>query len=315
MKIEFTPRLLPQKAILITCSSHEDRCMGLVSRMNEWHPSEAIIFHYDDINRKREENHCAMEASLRKASVEPITLQFMERNAACGLHNNMESLHKVLMLHKMDAIVLDISVFTKRHLLMMLQWLDDEGLMDQLCIVYSEPGDYNVSKSIPLSFGLSLLQHIPGFPACPDLSRALHMVLFLGYEGDRALAVYEHVQPIQTTLIIPHPPYQDDWIGKTEMLNSDLIAVVGESQIVKVDAIDPDKTQEALTTILGDGSKRGQHAKVICPLGTKPQTLGIYNYVRNCADPPALIYASPLRHNHDFFSSGIGKTWILKEAV
>ena len=315
MKIEFTTSLLPPKAILITCSSHENRCTGLVARMTGWKPTEAVIFHYDDTNPKREQNHRAIEGTLQSVAVKTTTLQFVERNAVKGLHDNMKSLHKTLRNHKDDAIVLDISVLTKRHLLMMLRWLDDEGLMDRLFIVYSEPGDYNVSKYIPLSFGLSLLQHIPGFSACPDPSRALHMVLFLGYEGDRALAVYEHLQPIQTTLVIPYPPYKEDWIGKTENLNSDLIAVVGEGQIVRVDSIDPDKTQEALTTILGDGSKRGQYAKVICPLGTKPQTLGIYNYVRNCADPPALIYASPLRHNHDFFSSGIGKTWILKETI
>ena len=242
MKIEFTTSLLPPKAILITCSSHENRCTGLVARMTGWKPTEAVIFHYDDTNPKREQNHRAIEGTLQSVAVKTTTLQFVERNAVKGLHDNMKSLHKTLRNHKDDAIVLDISVLTKRHLLMMLRWLDDEGLMDRLFIVYSEPGDYNVSKYIPLSFGLSLLQHIPGFSACPDLSRALHMVLFLGYEGDRALAVYEHLQPIQTTLVIPYPPYKEDWIGKTENLNSDLIAVVGEGQIVRVDSIDPDKT-------------------------------------------------------------------------
>ena len=58
----------------------------------------------------------------------------------------------------------------------------------------------------------------------------------------------------------------------------------------------------------------GTSAEVAARLGTKPQTLGIYGYVRTCADPPAIVYASPLRHNHEFFSHGIGNTWILKQA-
>lgn len=274
----------------------------------------AVIFHYDDPNPKREENHRAMQADLRTLSVEPIELQFTEGNAVKSLHDNMGKLRGVLASQKDISIVLDISVFTKRHLLMMLLWLDDEGYWDRLTIVYSEPEDYDVSQYIPLSFGLASLQQIPGFSACPDLSRPVHLVLFLGYEGDRALAVYEHVQPMQTTLVIPHPPYKRSWVGRTEKFNADLLAVVGEELTEKVDSIDPDKTHAALVRIFGDGSRRSQHAKIVSPLGTKPQTLGIYSYVRECTDPPAVLYASPLRHNHEFFSHGVGKTWILKQA-
>ncbi len=91
--------------------------------------------------------------------------------------------------------------------------------------------------------------------------------------------------------------------------------LVGEKSTIKVDAIDPDDTFLALDKLLGDSPKRRHHAKLVCPLGTKPQTVGIYSHVRICADPPALVYASPLRHNHDFFSHGVGKTWILKTTL
>lgn len=287
--------------------------MGLLSKLDRWKPNEAILFHYDDTNIRREENHQAMENALRAASASPIVLQFTESNAVKSLHDNMAALRNILELHNNSSIVLDISVFTKRHLLMMLRWLDDEGYWERLCVVYSEPEDYDVSKYIPLSFGVSSIQQIPGFSACPDLSRPLHLVLFLGYEGDRALAVYDHIQPMQTTLMIPYPPYKPAWIGRTEDFNADLLTIVGKTPVVKVDSIDPDGTYQALLDILGDGSLIGQNAKLICPLGTKPQTLGIYNYLRRCADPPAIVYASPLRHNHNFFSHGFGTTWMLKQ--
>jgi hypothetical protein len=184
---------------------------------------------------------------------------------------------------------------------MTLRWLDDEGCWDRLCVVYSEPDDYDVSQYVPLSFGLSTLQQIPGFAASPDLSRPLHLVLFLGYEGDRALAVYEHLQPIQTTLAVPHPPFNPLWAGRTEAFNADLLALVGDGLIEKVDAIDPENVHASLVKMFGDEKKRAPHARVLCPLGTKPQTLGIYSYVRSCTDAPAIIYASPLRHNHECF--------------
>ena len=281
--------------------------------MSHWKPAQAIIFHYDDENPKREEHHKLMESDLRSAGVEPLPLPFTEHSAVRSLHDNMAALKQVLSSNADLPIVFDISVFTKRHLLMMLRWLDDESRWSRLWIVYSEPDDYDVSKYVPLSFGLSSLQQIPGFGACPDLSRPVHLALFLGYEGDRALAVYEHLQPMQTTLAVPHPPYQASWVGRTEKFNADLLGLVGRETTEQVDAIDPDKVHEALVRIFGPEDKRGLCARIICPLGTKPQTVGIYSYLRACVDVPAIVYASPLRHNHECFSHGVGNTWILKQ--
>ena len=314
MKEPFSPTLLPSHAVLIACSSHEVRCRGVVARLDGWRPVEAALFHYDDENPRREENHQQIESDLRAASLEPTVLQFSETDAAKGLRENMRRLREVLGTRSGLAIVLDISVFTKRHLLMMLRWLDDEGFWERLAIVYSEPEDYDASQYVPLSFGLASFRHIPGFPACPDLSRPVHLVLFLGYEGDRALAAYERVQPMRATLVIPHPPYKPSWTGRTEAFNADLLAVVGEGRSEKVDPIDPDATKAALVRIFGGVHARSEYAKIICPLGTKPQTLGIYSYMRECTDPPAVVYASPLRHNHEFYSYGLGNTWVLKQA-
>lgn len=305
---------LPERAVFIACSSHETRCRGLIDQIGDWRPAAAVLFHYDDINPRREENHRHIEAKLRVASLEPTVLLFTEANAVKSLRDNMQRLLNVLMAVEPTAIVFDITAFTKRHLLMMLSWLDDIGHWDDLTIAYSEPEDYDVSQFIPLSFGLASFQQIPGFSACPDLSRPVHLVLFLGYEGDRALAVYEQVQPMQATLIVPDPPYKPSWRGRTEKFNADLLAVAGAGVTIRVDSIDSDATKSALAAILGNPRKRSDHARIICPLGTKPQTLGVYSYMRECSDPPAIVYASPLRHNHEFFSHGVGATWLLKKA-
>jgi hypothetical protein len=273
-----------------------------------------VLFHYDDDNPKREEHHEAMESSLRSIGARVTDLKFTEQNPVISLGKNMSRLRDILGQSDDAAIVLDISVFTKRHLLMMLRWLDDEGIWKRLAIVYTEPEGYQVSRFVPLSFGLASFQEIPGFSACPNLSRPVHLVLFLGYEGDRALAVYEHVQPMQTTLVVPHPPFRPEWAGRTEEFNADLLRLVGGGPTEKVDAIDPDETTAFLERTLGHDSARSPNARLICPLGTKPQTLGVYAFVRGCCDPPAVVYAGPLRHNHTYFSYGVGPTWIVKQA-
>ena len=135
--------------------------------------------------------------------------------------------------------------------------------------------------------------------------------MFLGYEGDRALAVYEHTQPMRTTLVIPDPPYRPDWAGRTERLNRDLLAIVGGPAVRRVDALEPEATAAMLGEVLGTEG-RDDYARIVTPLGPKPQTLGIYEYIRGSVDPPAIVYAGPLRHNHTFFSVGLGATWILR---
>ena len=311
MKRPLTKDCLPNGALLVTCSSHEERCKGFASRSGSWSPSEVILFHYDDENPIREKNHRQMESAFLEMGCRLSVLGFTQANAVTSLRSNMQDLRHVVDRAQGEAVVIDVSVFTKRHLLMMLRWLDDWGLWDRLYVVYSEPSDYLVSKYVPLSFGLASLQQAPGFSACPDLSRSVHLMMFLGYEGDRALAVYEHVQPMKTTLAVPHPPYKPDWIGRTERYNHDLVTLVGEERIRRVDALDPEAVSRTLAEILGQ-SGRKDFATIISPLGTKPQTLGVYNYVRKMDDPPAIVYASPLRHNHALFSSGLGETWILK---
>ena len=308
----FDSSLLPDGGLLIACSSHEERCEGLCRQKGFWHPNSVILFQYDDENPGREIRHKTLVQTFTSKTCQPISLPFVERDPASSLQDNMRTLDIALSNTGTDPVLLDISVFTKRHLLMTLRWLDDRDCWDRLWIIYSEPGDYLVSQYIPLSFGLSRIHQVPGFCATPDMSRPLHLAVFLGYEGDRALAAYELIQPMEATLIVPHPPYRPEWEGRTEAFNREIIKLVGERSIIRVDAIDPMSTVEGLKACLGAEDIRAPHCKVVCPLGTKPQTVGVYIYARACIDPPALVYASPLRHNHNFYSCNIGKSWFLK---
>lgn len=311
MKRLLSPAFLPDGVVILSCSSHEERCRGLLNYAENWSPDKVFLFHYDDPNPTRDRNHQLMEACFRRIAPVVKELPFTEADAAASFKAFIGELGPLLRPSGGPDLLVDISVLTKRHLLMLLRWLDDSGLWDRLYLVYSEPGDYVVSEHIPLSYGLASLQQIPGFSACPDLSRPVHLVLFLGFEGDRALAVYEHTQPMRTTLVVPSPPYRPSWSGRTERLNRDLLALVGTDRVRRVDPLDPEATTAALRDTLTSESP-GEFASIVAPLGTKPQTLGAYAYTRSAADPPAIVYAGPLRHNHDFFSDGIGPTWLLK---
>ena len=306
----FDSMRMPDRAVLLTCSSHEERCLAVPLRWGRWRPSKVVLFHYDDPNPRREKHHSDLRAQYSNSThLEEVS--FTEQDAVDSFRRNHDVLTMLLLESTGVPIVLDITTFTKRHLLMTLQWLDDSGLWPNIYIVYSEPDDYIVTPFIPLSFGVSRVEEVPGFTAAPDASRPLHVVLFLGYEGDRALATYEILQPMKTTLVVPEPPFREAWRGRTEELNQELISVLGTGAIRGAHALDPEGTCSLLNDVLGGADERSEYARMICPLGTKPQAVGAYLYSRMAIDPPALIYTGPLRHNHSYFSRGLGKSWII----
>ena len=312
MKLHLDETRLPNGAVFLMCVNEEDRSRGVLERSGKWNPALTVLVKYSGKNPRRDRQLTLVMDLVKSRSLAYAITECDEASPAKCLKSQIDAL-KLLCGPTKPSIVIDISVFTKRNMLMLWQWFDDINAWDRVTVVYSEPENYVVSKYIPLTFGLESLQQIPGSPGLADCSRPVHLVLLLGYEGDRALAVYEQIQPMQTTLFVPHPPYRLDWEGRTEEFNSDLLNLTGDHHVKRVDAIDPEATSGMLRATIGANDRRSQNAVVICPLGTKPQTLGVFEYIRGSCDPPAVIYANPMRHNKSFYSEGIGQSWILKE--
>lgn len=312
MKHLFETNSFRLPAVLLCCSSHEDRCLGILSRITEDKPCSVVLFHHDDPNPRREENHKKMLAKIDDLHIKLWEIPYTKNRPVHSLTQATLTLQEVFKGMPDATIFLDISVLTRRHLLMLCQWFDDMGYWDRLQVVYSEPENYYTSDYIPLSFGLHSFEPIPGLPACPDFSRSIHLMLFLGYEGDRALAAFDYIQPEITTLVIPNPPYRPEWIGRTERFNAEIIKLIGQEHILRVDPINPAEVVEMLEKRFGRSEQRSKRARVIVPLGTKPQALGAYMYARQCVDQPCVIYARPLRHNQTLYSHGTGNVWRIK---
>ena len=312
MKLPLDSEHLPAKAVFLTCATEENRCLGVLRRIRDWRPKQTVICTYSEHSPRRDVHLAEMRSLLFSRSLDFEINECSEQNPAYYLRRQIDILSPLIAEQRVP-LAIDISVFTKRHLLMLWRWLEDIAAWDRVSIIYSEPEDYIVSRFIPLTFGLESLQQIPGYPGVADCSRPVHLVLLLGYEGDQALAVYEQIQPMHTTLFIPSPPYRPEWSGRTETFNRDLLSLTGNELRHEVDAIEPGSTTALLKNLLNTPPHHGPNAVIICPLGTKPQTLGVFEFLRESHDPPAIIYANPLRRNKSFFSRGTGRSWILKK--
>lgn len=312
MKTAFHEATLPDNCLLILCASHEERSKAVATQLGAWSPSGALLFHYADSNDLGRRHHSEI-VSVLEAHCPFVECSFDENQVIENFDSQKRQLRATIDTYGKKAIVIDVSVLTKRHLLLLLRWLEDCGCWDRLWIAYTEPEEYEIEGYLPLSFGVSSVQQIPGFSSSPNPSRPLHAVMFLGYEGDRAFATYELLQPKRTTVIIPDPPFKSEWKGRTESLNGNLLSAIGQYALESADSLDPESSRSILAKVCGNPSERSEFSRALCPLGTKPQAVGTYLYLRECIDPPAVIYTRALRHNHSFYSRGVGATWLIHQ--
>ena len=313
MKIPFNSSLFPENSLFLLCSNHEERCLGIVGDEDEvWYPRRSIVFKYKNTNQQGEMHHIDIITRLKNRSA-IAEISFDEHRIIENFNHHRQILRSLLIEHGDNPIVVDVSALTKRHFLLLLRWLDDHDCWERLWIVYSEPEKYEIEGYLPLSFGISSVAPLPGFTASPNPSRPLHAVMFLGYEGDRAFATYEILQPKKTTVIIPDPPFRETWKGRTEEQNRNLLSAIDDRYSVeRADAIDPLSSMEILQKICNDDTNsRSEFSRTLCPLGTKPQALGAYMYLRQCTDPPSVIYSRVLRPNRRYYSHGIGNRWLI----
>jgi hypothetical protein len=207
------------------------------------------------------------------------------------------------------SITIDVSTFIKWHLLVLLKALDLHGILPYVRLLYTEPGEYVLDH--PLSLYVKDLTPIPFFQGHFDFSRKTLLVIMLGYEGDRALALFENIDPDECLLLVPEPAYKREWEGRTQEMNAQVINLAGASKLRVLHSRDPSVVFHQLVAMLAVPELR-DYNQFVAPLGTKPQVVGLFNYLCRYGEYANVVSLSPLRHN-DPYSDGIGATWVIQE--
>jgi len=296
--------------IFICSGSPEERCVGIAKKLSpDYKAKKVLLLRYTGHKSlKRERNIQEIKKYLSSVGeINEITLD--EEKPIPRIKEIAEQIVSNISEHN-PRITIDITTIIKWHLLLLLKSLDMKGLAKVCRFVYTEPEDYMTETFQPLSFGINQVFPVPTYSGNFNFYRDLLLVLMLGYEGERALAIFEEMDPDECLLLIAKPSYHGSaWEGRTEKLNKEVINIVGKSKIHYIDARNPLIVQKQLEELLSTReNRRFNHA--IAPLGTKPQTLGLYNYLTTNPDNTFVIYGSPARHNK-FYSQGIGRSWIL----
>lgn len=206
-------------------------------------------------------------------------------------------------------ITIDITTFTKQYLLVLLNSIRQDYSSASIRILYT-PGYYKVSPSHPektaLSWGVKEIKPVPGFlgnclPWQDDI-----LVLFLGYEGERAFQIMQKLEPQKTLAVLPNPPSYPYADRPTYSLNRKILSrSKDEVERYEANPLDPENTRDLLLKLSKNYEDEKRCNLIISPLCTKIQTLGILLFFWTKKDTNAqVIYASPFWYNEKKYTSG-----------
>jgi hypothetical protein len=294
--------------LLILAASWEQRCLGLPQKMTGYRAGNILMTVYDGASDKRRENIRKLREMLS-----PIgRLTELEAKHSSPIENvrRTVSFIRQLQLGRMPRISLDVSCFTRKHLLQLLQGLELANLLGYCNIYHTEPLDYHTQDNESMSEGISSIKAIETFGGEIRPSRDSLLILFLGFEGRRALAFLENLEPNRTIAVIADPPYRDEWKGRAEAQHRYLLSCLPGGSVFRADSLLPDSTEQLLAKICGD--KDYSPAKFnyfIGPMGTKAQIVGLYRHWRRNRGALTFVYASPVRYKEERADFPPGRTW------
>ncbi len=311
-EIKSLPRLNEQGPddLFICCASFEERCLSSAGTMGvDFLTRYAVIFMVEDPEFKQEIEHnmYRLQTELRKKTTEGVFVVTCQRGNPVEGVNQLSNILKQCKLDTDNSpfITIDISGFTKLYLLELLNYLVNERKLGMPRILHT------TQKYLPtrLTRGIEQITTIPNYYGSPSLEKETAMVLFLGFEPDRALSVWKQFNPAKTIALITNPPRtgNPEYVKYARDNNADLLAQPSVS-VRDVPSDNPQGVKEVLESVCGELEE--SHNVVIGPFGTKSQVVGVFLF---CAQhrQVQVIYSFPATYTKSYLKRQPGATLVL----
>lgn len=301
--------------VFMCAVSFEERSVQGATMLKEGCARTALVFQYEDtldssagiVNGRR------IRSALDKSCLQPPLVMPCEFSEPLSVVKVLERwLDASGLSSGQPRITVDITCFTKLHLLLLLRTLDEKFPQARMRVLYTEPLAYATAFGRKLSHGILDTFYIP-LNSGDDWGKGSALILFLGHEPSRALRVIEEVEPDQIILVQGEPGFSEEMSRMSKRLNRYLLhraeynsefnlGVCSTSQFIEV--------AQLLRGVVDLFRKAGKDTFYISPLGTKLQALGI-DYLRRGEPSARLIvaYPTPLRYERKYFSQGMGPTY------
>jgi hypothetical protein len=308
--------------LFITCNSFEERCLGVVRGFSqdyrakycsvfryEANPHEAEQFEPDRRRNFSELFHILGEHS--EGAVLPIYCN--RQNVGDGIGQFRNLFADFLAPRGCSTITIDITCFTKLYLFELLHFLVEEAKISSLRFAYNQPKAYGNAN---LTSGISEIFYIPHFGGTFLPNRETVLIVFLGFETERALGIWEHYEPSKTVVVLADPPMRKNYLERAEKENSFLITRPGILQET-MNPYDPLEATQKLEEIYNTHcleNRRPTYNVGVISLGTKVQSLGRFRFWHRHKNV-RITYAFPRSYGSGYSARKIGQNLLFDMGI
>ncbi len=296
--------------LFICCASFEDRCIsGGLKAGAGFRVKFSIIFVIEEafFQRQVEANLFKLQTELSKKTSEGVFVIRCQRDDPVEGISQLKAIWPRCRPKDPDEpfITIDISGFSKIYLLELLHFLVAEQSLGIPRIIHTTQ-TYSPTR---LTRGVEQITTVPNFFGTISFDKQNLLVLFLGFEPERALTVWKHFNPTRTIALITNPPRNGnlDYLEYARKNNSHLLAQPAV-EVRDVPADDPHAVRNVLEAIYHE--VRDSFNVIIGPFGTKPQTVGIFLF---CLEHPKaqVVYSFPVDYTKSYLQRKPGRTLLL----
>ena len=296
--------------LFICCASFEERCISSASKMGaDFKTRFAIIFVMEEplYKKQLDNNLFKLQSELGKRTTEGIFAISCQRENPTEGVTQLKNIWERCKPHNPEEpfITIDISGFTKIYLLELLHYLVIDLNLGIPRILHT------TQKYLPtkLTQGVNQITTIPNFFGSPSLEKETVLVLLLGFEPERALALWKQFNPVKTIALISSPPRHGklDYVKYAQENNSYLLSQPSV-EAGNVPADNPYAVRNTLEAIYNN--TRASFNMVIGPFGTKPQVVGVFLF---CLEHPKVqvVYSFPVKYTKSYLQRKPGSTLLL----
>ncbi len=293
--------------IFICATSFEDRCRSVAERLDAAKVRTAVILENSDFSAFSLKNTAWLESKFgekaQKVSLrtdDPLFVADSLTNEVLPLLNSSTGL-----------CLIDVTTLTHEQVLILIRMLAISNPAKNIKLVYTGAAEYSVNTEPNekwLSKGVTDIRAVLGFPGMMLASKKLHLIVLVGFEYERAEKLIERYEPALISLglgyrdqsVSPeHYKVNAEFHDKVRKFAENLSTSITSVYKFEFSCIDP---LNAMADILSEVEKFPDYNVAVCPMNTKPSTIGAALAGLRKEDIQ-LVYAQPTEYNMSGYSA------------
>lgn len=286
--------------LFISMIGLEERVLGFYQMENRPMIDEHLFF----INKEFENDHRVI---TYKTQIKDLMKESQLNILPASYSNSLElvkQFNQYISKKEIDInqteIHLDISTFNRQNLLTILFLLRKKYGIKNLICYYTVPQDTNIYIS---KFAQSA-STIPFFDGMQSIDKNKLLVLLAGFEFDRAMYLYEKIEPSRTVIAIGDEPTDQRFYEINRKVVDKLKNNIQDCEEIKVSANNPFKAKDDLEKIINEYDN--EYNIIMAPMNTKLQVLGLYLSWENFPEIQ-VVYSCPEKFA-EWLTTGIKRT-------